>query len=190
MRRTPLVALMATLFVLALLLGCVPSLFPIYSVEDLVFEPALLGTWSERGEDETWTFSAHDPLSYRLAYKDENGREAIFVAHLVAISGRRFLDVFPRELDENTNDFYAFHFLRTHSFYLIEQVEPHVRISYMEPEWLARHVEEHPTVIQHERIDDQIVLTAATGVLQEFFVKHVETPGAYAEPTDLFRVQD
>ncbi|MDH3283822.1 MAG: hypothetical protein OEQ13_03710 [Acidobacteriota bacterium] len=180
----PLVAM------LALLVGCVPCLQPIYTDRDLIFEPELLGTWSEEDEDETWTFSAHDPRSYRLVIKNDEGAEGVFDAHLAEIGGKRFLDLFPTELDPDMNSFYAFHLLPAHTFYLVQQVEPRLRISYMEPEWLSDYVDENPTAIRHEKIDDRVVLTASTDELQEFALGHIETPGAYSEPSEMLRVRD
>lgn len=172
------------------LLGCVPSHFPIYTSEDLIFEPALLGTWSEEGREERWTISAHNPSSYRLVHKDKYGRDAVFVVHLAQISGRRFLNLLPEAAGEQVNEFRRYHLLRTHTFYLVRQIEPHLRVSYMDPEWLTKYLEEHPDAIGHVKIEDGVVLTAATPAIQKFFVEHIETPGAFSKPTDLFRAGD
>jgi hypothetical protein len=180
----------AILIGIASLLCCVPSHFPIYTTEDLIFEPALLGTWSEEDREESWTISAHNPTSYRLVHRDEHGRDAVFVVHLAQISGRRFLNLLPEAAGEQVNEFHAYHLLRAHTFYLVQQIEPHLRVSYMDPEWLTKYLEEHPNAIGHVRIDDGVVLTAATPAIQEFFVEHIETPGAYSKPTDLFRAGD
>src|SRR5688572_2052421 len=42
--------------VLWVVAGCVPSLNPLYTLKEVVFDPALIGSWSEEGS--TWTFSA------------------------------------------------------------------------------------------------------------------------------------
>ncbi len=92
----------------ALLTGCVPmTLFPLYSDETLTFEPLLLGTWTGEDEDERWTFSAHNPHSYRLVHRDEEGRKGIFEGHLVELGGELFLDLFPEDRAEDWNDLFG-----------------------------------------------------------------------------------
>jgi hypothetical protein len=36
--------------------GCVLSLHPLYTENDLIFEEKLLGTWAEEGSKVTWQF--------------------------------------------------------------------------------------------------------------------------------------
>ena len=51
MTRAALAVLLA-----AALAGCAPSLYPVYTEKDLVFEPALVGTWStDDPKDGTWS---------------------------------------------------------------------------------------------------------------------------------------
>ena len=170
--------------VFGLLAGCFPpsSLHPIYTEKDLIFEPGLLGTWSPDNSSETWSFSAHDPTSYRLVVKDDEGAEGIFMVHLVEIDGKRFLDLLPEDLDDAMTDF----FLPLHMFLFVEQIEP-LRTRSMEHDWLSEYTEENPETIQHAKIDDRIVLTAPTEELQEFVLRHLKTQGAFSEPSDMIR---
>ena len=40
----------------AIVTGCVPTLNPIYTDKDLIFDPALLGTWGSDDPREKWVF--------------------------------------------------------------------------------------------------------------------------------------
>ena len=42
-------------FILAVALaGCIPSLHPLFTEDDLIFEPKLLGTWAKSKETKEW----------------------------------------------------------------------------------------------------------------------------------------
>lgn len=170
-----------------LLAGCIPSLHPVFTEKDRVFAPALLGTWAADGAKESWTFSAHDPWSYRLVHVDDKERRGIFTAHLVKIGAATFLDLQPAEPGSGTTAFYNFHLLPAHTFFLVHQIEPRLRVSAMSADWLKQHLKRNPGAIRHEVVDDQIVITAPTEALQAFLAKHAATPDAFAKPTEVAR---
>jgi hypothetical protein len=106
------------LALLACLTGCVPvdSLNPLYTDKDLVFDKALLGTWvgTDNGEGGELTISAIGEKGkewYELTMTDrdkDNGkcREiTVYRAHLVNLSGRRFLDVVPETVEGRSGSF-------------------------------------------------------------------------------------
>ena len=52
-------------------------------------------------------------------------------------------------------------------------------------------MKDYPEALKHERREnDSVVLTATTRDMQEFFVKHLETPKAYGEPSTMKRVAE
>ena len=168
--------------------GCIPTtVHPVYTDEDLVFAPELLGTWAEDNSEETYAFSAHDPRSYRLAYTDDEGRTGEFVAHLLKIDGVLFLDLFPTEQNGEMNELYKLHFLRVHTFFVVEQIEPRLRMAPMSMDWLRKFLGQNPGAIRHEMLDDEVVLTETTEGLQRFLLKHVRTEDAFESPSDMIR---
>jgi hypothetical protein len=73
------------------LAGCVPSLHPLFTDSDLVFDHQLLGTWSQRDSKDSWTFEKSGTNAYRLSTTDrpfavggepDGKRSALFEAHL------------------------------------------------------------------------------------------------------------
>jgi hypothetical protein len=68
---------------LTILAGCVPSLNAVYTEEDLVFDPALVGVWTQEGNAARWEFSKSDGKSYRLLYTDERGQQGRFIGHTI-----------------------------------------------------------------------------------------------------------
>jgi hypothetical protein len=175
-----------------LLLGCVPSIHPIFTPQDVVFDKALVGTWATEEGDETLAFSKGKDNSYRLVYTDKQGKQAAFQAHLTQLDGHRFLDLFPDEIDLPQNDFFKLHLVPTHTFLRVLDISAdELRISVVNPSWLGKYLKDHPEALKHERREnDSVVLTAPTQDLQKFFLKHLETPKAYGEPSTLKRVAE
>jgi hypothetical protein len=162
-----------------ILVGCVPSLNPLYTEEDLVFEPKLVGVWAEDAESkERWTFERAGEKGYKVIY-EEAGERGEFKVHLLRLGDQLYLDFFPddeamKKLDRN--DFYKFHWLPAHTFARVYRVEPELSMAFMNPDWLAKLLKEDPAAIGHvQRGDDVVVvLTASTKALQAFVKKHAD----------------
>ncbi len=65
-------------FVLVALCGvtsCIPtSINPLYTGQDLVFDPALIGVWRGEGDSkETWAFEKAGDKEYKFVYTEEDG---------------------------------------------------------------------------------------------------------------------
>ena len=167
-----LIAAMVTVFVF----GCIPSLNPIYRAKDVVFEPELLGTWSEGDEEEgTWVFARGEGESYTLTVTDEEERVGEFVVHLAEIKGHLFLDLLPGDVDNlELNIMYFYTAIPGHAFAYVKQIGPELQMSFVDADWLSDYLEEHPRSLEHRIEGEYTYLTASTRSLQRFFVKHFE----------------
>ena len=125
--------------------------------------------------------------SYRVVQTDKNGKTGTFAGHLVRLDGTLFLDLFPQEPKLPQSEFYKAYIARLHTFLLVEQVTPTLRMAPMDMDWLREYVQQNPDAIRHEEIDGQILLTASTKQLQEFLIKHRKTKGAFGKPSDMVR---
>ena len=180
------------------LIGCIPtSINPLYTGQDLVFDPALIGVWSETGDSkETWAFEKAGDTVYKLVFTENDGKTGHFEAHLLKLGLTQFLDLFPDEsgIEEmNRSGFYKVHLLRTHSFLKVTQIEPALQMAPLDLKWLREFLGKHPKAIRHQKIgegdDAQIVLTASTPEVRKFVEKHLKTKGAFGEPINLKRKQ-
>lgn len=186
MKRT---ALLLALAVSLMLTGCVPSLNPLYTEKDLVFDPALVGVWAEQDDSpETWAFEKTGEKEYKLVYT-ESGKAGEFQVHLLKLGNTLYLDFFPESdglKDSKRNDFYLSHFVPGHMFAKVTQIEPSLRMALVNPEWLKKLLEKNPKAIDHQPIgEDRIVLTASTKDLQKFVVANVNE--AFGDPATLKR---
>lgn len=179
-----------------ILSGCIPSLHPLFTNEDVIFEEKLLGIWAEeKGSRESWEFQRYgdeDSKRYKMIYTDEEGKEGSFLATLGRLNSMLFLDLFPGEAEINTNDFYKVHLLGVHTFMKIEQIEPTLQMRMMDPDKMKEMLESDPNLIQHEVLEEQdskTVLTASTKELQRFMIEHAEDEGLFGEATELKRLK-
>jgi hypothetical protein len=179
---------MTLLGVLILFAGCIRSLHPIYTEKDIVFEPSLIGQWAEDDSKEMWAFSEKEGTNeYKLVYTDDKGKQGAFSAHLLKIKGNLFLDFLPEAPDLKENEFYQFHLLPVHTFVYVRQIKPTLQMSFPEPDWLKKLIADNPKAIRHEKIEDEIILTAGTKALQAFWLKHLGTEGSFGDSSNMKR---
>jgi hypothetical protein len=174
---------------LALMTGCVQSLYPFYTDDQLAFDPALGGVWANGdGKAILEVTPVPDDKSYNLTYTDGDKKTGRFIVHLARAQDMLIADVFPAEPKLDSSDVYTAHLLPVHSFMLVERGDGVLRLRTMSFDWLKGYLKDHPGAIRCETIDkDRIVLTAPPADAQAFVLKHVKTEGAYGETTEFKR---
>jgi hypothetical protein len=107
--RTVLTIVAAALTALLVACGPASSMNPLFTDDDLIFDPGLLGVWTEKGPDHaSLRFEQAGPAVYRLIdiEPDRNGgpaTERAYEAHLVRLGAYRFLDVAPLEIPTDSD---------------------------------------------------------------------------------------
>lgn len=185
-------------YLLAVLLGgCLPvmSLHSLYTVEEVVFENKLLGTWVDDSNN-TWEFKCPDELekAYELIIRDKEGEKGSFVAYLVKLENRLFLDVYPGkppwdEKDPNKVEwpYNTLFFIPVHTFIKINGIEPELKLQLTDDDELKKLLKEDPNVVKHEFVEDGVILTASTKELQAFVVKYADDSRVFPEEIVLNR---
>lgn len=167
---------MSATLLICLLCGCVPSIHGIASKENKTMDPALIGMWGEPNDPnktEMWRFDKGDEENtYGLIYIDDRGKVGRFDAALVRLGELRFLDIYPKELDDQMNGFYKGHWVPAHTFVKVEEISDQLRIRFMAPDKLKKMLDEKPELLKHEIVDGSILLTASTKDLQQFVQKY------------------
>ena len=177
------VALAAALF----LTGCVvTSVYPFYHAKDVVFDPALIGVWTDASKNEpgadAWTFEQVDDRTYKLTIADGADKKTEFDARLFKLKGQHFLDCLPRERAEGNAP--------VHYLMRLDALSPKLEFRLLDYDWLAKLLEKNPRAIRHivvpKKAGDgdggELILTADTAELQKFLRKHLKTPDAWGEP--------
>lgn len=167
------------------LTGCVPSLHPLFTKEDLIFEPTLVGTWIDENGKDKWALQKSEENVYELIYT-ENDAPAKFKAHLLKLGEFLFIDIFPEEPDMK-NTLYKGHLLPVHSFSRIWIKGDTLLLAMLDDNWLKDMVKEGKVKIGHDWLDQDIILTASTKDLQKFALKYSDDDKAFSNKAELYR---
>jgi hypothetical protein len=158
--------------ILAVLLAfsCVRSLQPLYEDEDLVFEPRLLGTWTDGDGKDDWTFARGVGNEYILTcLTGEDEVKAKFRARLGKLGGAFFLDLFPEKggAPMPKNDLLTMHLIPAHTFWRV-RFDGGLHLDPFNADWLKEGIREGRLKIPHVETPDEIILTASMPDLQAF----------------------
>ncbi len=178
------------LLILSLLLtltGCVQSLNPLYTDQDLIYDNSLVGVWLDQESGETWAFSNGGKLEYKLLHTEEDGRSGEFSARLVRVEEKTFLDIVPVKTGFPQSDFYQSHLLTTHTFMHVVRNGPTVEIRVLELRWVKDLLADNPEAIRHEKINGEIILTSQPKETQKFLLANLNAKEAFSEPLELTR---
>jgi hypothetical protein len=182
--------LVLVILIAALVQGCiVKSLHPFYAESDLVYKKELVNTWVDQ-DGHKWKIDpvAEQRKAYQMTFI-EDGKEAIFLAHLFELEGNLFLDFRPLASDGSVNDLFEMHLLPSHSVAKVVKMNKDVVvIKWFNEEWLHKLFGENRIKISHEVIieensgkdeDKSYVLTASTEELRKFLKKYGNDPAAF-----------
>jgi hypothetical protein len=183
----------------AMALGWSPSLQPIYTDEDIVFEPALAGTWTDDNGNAMEIVPSTDVENAYIitpVISDDESVQGPILAHLVKFSDFMFLDVYPGKSDADPKDVRHSLFLNAHAFLLVDQIEPELILRDMDAKWLGDYLDANPDALGHTRVRSAYincttdVITASTEDIQTFMVAHIGDEGAYGGPLVFHRATE
>ena len=173
-----------------LLAACVPSLHPLYTEKDLVFDKELVGTWETEGQ--IWDFNSVDDKYYKLVYTDNSekssdgnngigslftgsaGTSAKFEARLVKLGENYYLDLYPEDFLKNENTLLMLHIVPCHTFMKVKIENNKFNYQMFNGEWFQELVAKSPEILSHENIDGSVLITASTAELQKFIIDYSE----------------
>ncbi len=163
---------LVSIVVLVVLIGCeVDSFHPLYTEKDLIFNPSLVGTWSEKNSKNSkvkWIFTKGNGKGYNFVAVDGSGEREEYIVHLVKVEGRMFIDIFPEPFEDSCQ--------RLHTIVQVDQIEPTLQINILDHNWVEEFLHLHPDAIRHVKEDTDflpnIILTAKPKELQAFLLKH------------------
>lgn len=177
-----------------LLHGCIPSIYPLYSEDKLIFEELLIGEWREDGDYPLWRFERGDETGtyYTLLHTSEEGKSSSYEVHLVKLGDNLYFDFYP-DGDQNgvqdLDDFLQIHLFPVHTFARVELSGEKVAFYMFDTDWLSKLIEQRKIRIRHENTDDMLLLSAGTEELQQFVEKYGDDEKAYIDPVVLLRNQ-
>jgi hypothetical protein len=91
---------------------------------------------------------------------------------LVRLGDHLYLDILPVEAPVE-NDFYRSLMIRAHLFAKITIDGDELSVALMDPDLLKKRLGDKEVTLPHHMLDDgELLLTASTGELQDFMLKH------------------
>jgi len=181
------------------------SLYPIYTYDDVIFEPALLGTWSRYDDNYKYALEFTQPdetnSAYVMTYTQVDNYTGdvmggVFEAHLIRIGQYTILDLYPifDDTSFNSRDIMNYNFMvLSHYFVLVGPIGTDLNLSHVDVGWLTNYLEIHPDELKHEYsiyLDGRLLLTATTEELQAFMIKHLGTDAEFWDEGPYTRADD
>lgn len=177
--------LLLILLIVLVLTGCVPSLNPLYTDQDLILLPGLEGTWMDQDKN-LWAFSQNGDKSYLLTLTIETSNPQIFDANLVNLNNHIFMDLYPNNLDSQFKgqpDMTKWHLMPMHSFSKIQLPGDNLRINMLNPDWIQNLVKQNKLVLSYQvSSNGDGMLTASPADIQSFLKTYADYPEAFDGP--------
>lgn len=186
MKRTNLIA---AGLAITLVPGCVvTSVYPFYLEKNVLFEPALLGSWQKAGQpDEQWAFARGKANDYLISFVSKDSTN-VFQGYAFQLHGEKFLDLSAAEWKADIQP----EPVPSHLLARIRQTAPSLKLAPLNYDWLKEWVAKNPKAIRHIIIktgdgpeDRRVILTGDTRELQRFVTKHLDTKGAWDDELEL-----
>jgi len=201
--------ILSIMLLLAVILpGCVFSLYPLYTENDLVYDSKLEGVWNDPKTQEGWKFEnllQHEKegnknnsdvvkagmlkddminkKTYLFTYT-ENGEARRMQAHLTKLGEYLFLDLFPEEL-QLKNSFFESQFVPVHTYAKVKLSGNRIELYFLDKDFLNKLLDQNTIRIKHEKLDSYKVITASTDELQKFVKKYASNPDLFEDPVVL-----
>ncbi len=204
--------LTATVLVaIVMLSGCLSALHPLFTEEDLVFDPKLVGSWQAGPDNKVYTFQQGTAESFgelpeamqKLANKaylltitsPKTGEETDkYYAFLARIGKHLYLDYYPTQTQRQKAypDFYKTNFVQMHSFYRLQagKDQNSIVIGQFADSYLRTLIDKKQIRIRHElKSDGSYVITAPTEELQQYVLKYGDVDEAYQDNDTYTRIK-
>lgn len=172
--------------------ACIPSVNPFYNPKDISFDEGLLGKWQSVDEDkrEYWSFERDEGETYSLSVLDERECTGELTATLFRIGDHRFIDLIPSNIEyaEDQAAIAGMAMFPGHLLMHVTETTPHLKLAFIDYDWLEDHLEENPQALAHRAEQDSLLLTASTRQLQRFVLKHLKSGELFGEYTEMERI--
>ena len=196
-------------FLLIFLSSCLTTLHPIFTVNDLTYEPKLIGTWNieregnkerviisnlatENSVELPGNISDIKEKGYLISYQHEDCRNPErYIAFLARIGKYLYFDYYPayKKEDQKIDEFSEAHFVKMHTSYRVEILnDGSFELSQLDGSYVKSLIDQKKIRISHEAsADDDIVITASTSELQQYLIKYSDEPEAYESKKTIFK---
>lgn len=168
-----------------ILCGCVPSLQPFYTAKDVLFDPALAGTFMQ--DKAVWTFAKAEEKAYKLVIRDD-GNSSTFAAHLFQLGEVKYIDLYPSKdsLDDcQREDFFRASVVPGHLVLKVVALDATtLKLQVMDQDGLKERLKAKGSVPHAWIEDDRLVFTGSTEQMQGFLREISSDAKAWGNPAE------
>ena len=202
--------LLAFTFIILFLSSCLKTLHPIFTMNDIVYDQKLLGTWKAKDSNDELAFAVITNLSadnsielpekiaaikhkgYLVLYKNEKGGIIDqYIAFLARIGKHLYFDYYPadKKEDRKVDELFSAHFVKMHTSFRVEIAnDGSFELSQFDESYVTDLIDKKKIRINHETDPaDNIVITASTSELQQYILKYGDDPSAYRSEKTTFK---
>ncbi len=172
---------------LAACLSAVRTLHPLFADDELVFDPAILGSWIfvDADDIDSLTFATSSDERLYTVRVSGDYETLDFDVRLGRLGGNLFLDLSAPEPE-------GYFAVPVHMFCKIGFEPDVMSLNCLDEEWLGRGLLAGDFELPYELLfrsedDTAMVVTASTAQLQEFIIDHASDPDAFGDPEELRR---
>jgi hypothetical protein len=177
--------------------ACQPSLQPLFTEQEAMFDQNYLGNWvNDDGDIATFEKSASSGKVYSLIYKDAKTQKAAkFLVTLGRLGNSYYLDAIRRNDDlSDENEIATFGLVGIHWIFKVSRDGDVLHTAILSGEWCDQLASRNKLRVGHTKVvgtsvgfDAHTILTASTHDLQKFIVKAAQSKDAFSSPTDWHR---
>lgn len=178
--RTFRFAAVAALALLATGCGELLSVHPLATKDNSVFDPALVGVWSD-GDDLLLRVSEDKPAAYDILWMNTKDSDKVKLkGRLVQLRDQKVLDLWPADPTPFS--------IPGHAFLLVRTVGDGLEVRFLDSKWLQAKVRESGA-LAHTLIEGDPVITGPTPQVEAFLLKFGLSAEAQDEPLRLRRLE-
>jgi len=160
--------------------GSVVSESPLYTDENVIQDPGLVGAWHASKGDGILVVQKSEDNGYRVLHTTMgNSSNMVFDVHLVQLKDIRLVDI-VHDTEGWT--------IPAHSFAKVSRNGHTLKIAFFDSDLLKGNiVAERPSAASSER-NGLLILRGSTPSLQQLLLKHVNDPGAFGDESEFQRI--
>ncbi len=165
--------------------GCITSVHPLFTDNELIFRPELIGTW--RDGNDILTFKDIDSTHYAIQNIEDSDTTQL-IGRLGKLGNHYFLDITIDPDDKKVDDLLGMYVFPVHMFFKVsfENDQLSMNAFAFSSDWLEKLIKERRIRIDHEVENKQILLTTSTDELQEFVLKYANEPKAFDDNPSVY----
>jgi hypothetical protein len=166
------------------------SVHPLYTPKDLLTDKRLPGLWKQSDDSKAFAriISLKDS-SYQLTYWEEKnkGDSILYEAHFLKLGNDYYLDLYPQK--DAIDDLMTRNYFPVHSFIKLNLEGQNMTVYMFDGKKMIDLFKQNRIRLNHELLDDCVIITARTEDIQKFIRKYSSNKEAFTDPMNFIQLK-